>query len=165
MSVTAAQGFTAAGVKAGIKASGNHDLALVVNEGPAKVAAGVFTTNRFQAAPVVWSIDVLAGGSLDAVVLNSGGANACTGADGLADARAMAETTASVLKTTPKQVAVCSTGLIGVRLPMEAVRQGIVGAAERLTREGGSDAALAIMTTDTVSKQAAVTSEIGRAHV
>ena len=161
MSVTAAQGFTAAGVKAGIKASGNHDLALVVNEGPAKVAAGVFTTNRFQAAPVVWSIDVLAGGSLDAVVLNSGGANACTGADGLADARAMAETTASVLKTTPKQVAVCSTGLIGVRLPMEAVRQGIVGAAERLTREGGSDAALAIMTTDTVSKQAAVTSEAG----
>ena len=161
MSVTAAQGFTAAGVKAGIKASGNHDLALVVNQGPAKVAAGVFTTNRFQAAPVVWSIDVLAGGSLDAVVLNSGGANACTGADGLADARAMAETTASVLKTTPKQVAVCSTGLIGVRLPMEAVRQGIVGAAERLTREGGSDAALAIMTTDTVSKQAAVTSEAG----
>ncbi len=161
MSVTAAQGFTAAGVKAGIKASGNHDLALVVNQGPAKVAAGVFTTNRFQAAPVVWSIDVLAGGSLDAVVLNSGGANACTGADGLADARAMAETTASVLKTTPKQVAVCSTGLIGVRLPMEAVRQGIVGAAERLTPEGGSDAALAIMTTDTVSKQAAVTSEAG----
>ena len=161
MSVTAAQGFTAAGVRAGIKASGNHDLALVRNAGPKKVAAGVFTTNRFQAAPVVWSIDVLAGGSLDAVVLNSGGANACTGADGLADARAMAVATASALGTTPDQVAVCSTGLIGVRLPMDAVRGGIAGAAAALSAEGGMDAALAIMTTDTVSKQVALTSESG----
>ena len=161
MSVTAAKGFTAAGVKAGIKASGNHDLALVRNEGPAKVAAGVFTTNRFQAAPVVWSIDVLAGGQLDAVVLNSGGANACTGADGLADARAMAEATASALGTTPDQVAVCSTGLIGVRLPMDAVHAGIAAAAAGLAADGASDAALAIMTTDTVPKQAATTSEAG----
>ncbi|MDO5535313.1 MAG: bifunctional glutamate N-acetyltransferase/amino-acid acetyltransferase ArgJ [Propionibacteriaceae bacterium] len=161
MSVTAAKGFTAAGVKAGIKASGNHDLALVRNQGPRKVAAGVFTSNRFQAAPVVWSIDVLAGGSLDAVVLNSGGANACTGADGLADARAMAEATASALDTTPDQVAVCSTGLIGVRLPMDAVRGGIADAAAALSITGGTDAALAIMTTDTVSKQAATTSEAG----
>ena len=161
MSVTAAKGFTAAGVKAGIKASGNHDLALVRNEGPAKVAAGVFTTNRFQAAPVVWSIDVLAGGSLDAAILNSGGANACTGPDGLADAREMAEATASALGTTPEQVAVCSTGLIGVRLPMDAVRSGIATAAAELATDGGSDAALAIMTTDTVPKQAAVTSETG----
>lgn len=161
MSVTAAQGFTAAGVKAGIKASGNHDLALVRNEGPNKVAAGVFTTNRFQAAPVVWSIDVLTGGSLDAVVLNSGGANACTGPDGLADARAMAEATASALGTVPEQVAVCSTGLIGVRLPMDAVRSGITAAADALSTDGGADAALAIMTTDTVPKQAAFASESG----
>ncbi|WP_282007198.1 bifunctional glutamate N-acetyltransferase/amino-acid acetyltransferase ArgJ [Propioniciclava sinopodophylli] len=161
MSVTAAQGFTAAGVRAGIKASGNHDLALVRNDGPKKVASGVFTSNRFQAAPVVWSIDALADGSLDAVVLNSGGANACTGADGLADARAMAETTASALGTTAQQIAVCSTGLIGVRLPMDAVRGGIAEAAAALSSEGGADAAVAIMTTDTVSKQASTTSESG----
>ncbi len=161
MSVTAPQGFTAAGVKAGIKASGNHDLALVCNEGPQKVAAGVFTSNRFQAAPVVWSIDVLTEPTLDAVVLNSGGANACTGADGLADATAMAEATASALGTDPRQVAVCSTGLIGVRLPMDAVRSGITAAAAALATDGGADAALGIMTTDTVPKQAAFTSEGG----
>ncbi len=161
MSVTAPQGFTAAGVKAGIKASGNHDLALVRNEGPQKVAAGVFTSNRFQAAPVVWSIDVLTEPTLDAVVLNSGGANACTGADGLADATAMAEATASALGTDPRQVAVCSTGLIGVRLPMDAVRSGITAAAAALATDGGADAALGIMTTDTVPKQAAFTSEGG----
>lgn len=161
MSITAAKGFTAAGVKAGIKESGNHDLALVRNEGPQKVAAGVFTTNRFQAAPVVWSIDVLTEPTLDAVVLNSGGANACTGAPGLADARAMAEATASALGTTPRQVAVCSTGLIGVRLPMDAVTSGITTAAAALNRDGSGDAALAIMTTDTVPKQAAFSSEAG----
>ncbi|WP_342373311.1 bifunctional glutamate N-acetyltransferase/amino-acid acetyltransferase ArgJ [Propioniciclava soli] len=161
MSVTAASQFTAAGVAAGIKASGNPDLALVVNTGPERVAAGVFTSNRFQAAPVVWSIDALADGRADAVVLNSGGANACTGPDGLADAAAMAELTASALATTPDQVAVCSTGLIGVRLPMDAVAAGIADAAAQLSAEGGPDAARAIMTTDTVSKQAAVTSEAG----
>ncbi|MBK8462625.1 MAG: bifunctional glutamate N-acetyltransferase/amino-acid acetyltransferase ArgJ [Nigerium sp.] len=161
MSVTAARGFVAAGVRAGIKASGNRDLALVRNLGPSKTAAGVFTSNRFQAAPVVWSIDVLADGVLDAVVLNSGGANACTGPDGLADAAAMAAATATALGTAPREVAVCSTGLIGVRLPMNAVSAGIVSAAATLSEDGGEDAALAIMTTDTVPKKAAVTSEAG----
>lgn len=161
MSVTAASQFTAAGISAGIKATGKPDLALVVNTGPHRVAAGVFTSNRFQAAPVVWSIDALADGRLDAVVLNSGGANACTGPDGLVDARTMAELTASAVHTSPDKVAVCSTGLIGVRLPMDAVAAGISTAAHALSPQGGPDAARAIMTTDTVSKQAVVTSEAG----
>jgi len=161
VSVTASRKFLAAGVAAGLKSTGRRDVALVVNTGPRRVAAGVFTSNRFQAAPVVWSMDALAGGELDAVVLNSGGANACTGADGLADARAMAEATASALGTVPARVAVCSPGLIGVRLPMDAVRAGIAGAASELSPDGGADAALAIMTTDTVSKQASVTAEQG----
>ena len=161
MSVTAAQQFSAAGVKAGIKASGRHDLALVRNDGPKRVAAAVFTSNRFQAAPVVWSVAAVADGNLDAVVLNSGGANACTGADGFADAQAMAETTASAIGSSAQNVAVCSTGLIGVRLPMDAVLGGIATAAASATETGGPDAALAIMTTDTVPKMAAVTSEAG----
>ena len=161
MSVTTAQQFYAAGVKAGIKVSGRHDLALVRNDGPSRVAAAVFTSNRFQAAPVVWSVAAVADGTLDAVVLNSGGANACTGADGLADARQMAEATASAIGSTPENVAVCSTGLIGVRLPMDAVRSGIATAAEQAGPTGGQDAALAIMTTDTVPKLAEVTAEAG----
>ncbi|MFV0406031.1 MAG: bifunctional glutamate N-acetyltransferase/amino-acid acetyltransferase ArgJ [Propioniciclava sp.] len=161
MSVTGATAFSAAGVRAGIKESGKPDLALVVNTGPRRVAAGVFTSNRFQAAPVVWSMDALADGELDAVVLNSGGANACTGPEGLADARRMAELTAAELDTTPERVGVCSTGLIGVRLPMEAVEAGIGDAAAVLSSEGGPGAAEAIMTTDTVSKEAMVTTEAG----
>ena len=161
MSVTAAQGFTAAGIKAGIKASGRRDLALVVNNGPRRTAAAVFTSNRFQAAPVVWSIDAMSGGELDAVVLNSGGANACTGAPGLEDARAMASLTAAASGTRASRVGVCSTGLIGVRLPMEAVGSGIATAATLLSVEGGGDAAEAIMTTDTVSKQATAASGAG----
>ncbi len=161
MSVTVAKGFSAAGVAAGIKASGRRDLALVVNTGPSRVAAGVFTSNKFQAAPVVWSAATLAGGELDAVVLNSGGANACTGPAGFADAVDMAGATASALGVPPGRVAVCSTGLIGVRLPMDAVRQGIAAAASALSDEGGEDAAEAIMTTDTVSKQAVVLSSDG----
>lgn len=161
MSVTAARDFLASGVVAGIKSSGRRDLALVRNIGPRRVAAGVFTSNRFKAAPVIWSIDALAGGELDAVVLNSGGANACTGAEGLADARETAAATASVLGTEPSRVAVCSTGLIGVRLPMDAVLAGVEAAASALAVDGGADAAEAIMTTDTVNKQAATTSEAG----
>ena len=161
MSVTAARSFLAAGVQAGIKASGRRDLALVRNVGPKRVAAGVFTANRFKAAPVVWSMDALSGGELDAVVLNSGGANACTGADGLADARATAEAVAAHLETQPGRIGVCSTGLIGVRLPMAAVVAGVAAAAQELTVDGATAAAEAIMTTDTVSKQAAVTSEAG----
>ncbi|MFV0452919.1 MAG: bifunctional glutamate N-acetyltransferase/amino-acid acetyltransferase ArgJ [Propioniciclava sp.] len=161
MSVTAAHQFSAAGITAGIKASGAPDLALVVNTGPQRVAAGVFTSNRFQAAPVVWSMDALADGVLDAVVLNSGGANACTGADGLADARSMAETTAAALATTPDRIAVCSTGLIGVRLPMAAVTAGIGSAVTDISAHGGPEAARAIMTTDTVPKEAMVTTQAG----
>ncbi|MFE4633147.1 bifunctional glutamate N-acetyltransferase/amino-acid acetyltransferase ArgJ [Streptomyces sp. NPDC056773] len=154
MSVTAAQGFLAAGVAAGIKESGGPDLALVVNQGPSRAAAGVFTSNRVQAAPVHWSRRVLADGRISAVVLNSGGANACTGPAGAEDARAMAERTARATDTAPDEVAVCSTGLIGVRLPMDRVTAGIGTAAGLLSPGGGEDAAVAIKTTDSVHKTA-----------
>lgn len=154
MSVTAAQGFTAAGVTAGLKASGRPDLALVVNEGPDAHAAAVFTSNRFAAAPVIWSRQALADRRLAAVVLNSGGANACTGAAGLADAAQMAAWTAAEIGCGASDVAVCSTGLIGVRLPMDAVLTGIQLAAQDLAAAGGPSAAEAILTTDTVAKTA-----------
>ncbi|MBK8459321.1 MAG: bifunctional glutamate N-acetyltransferase/amino-acid acetyltransferase ArgJ [Micropruina sp.] len=154
MSVTTPQGFTAAGVAAGLKSSGRLDLALVVNNGPLAHAAAVFTSNRFQAAPVLWSRSAVADGRLAAVVLNSGGANACTGRAGLADAEKMAEWTAASLGCDVTDVAVCSTGLIGTRLPMERVLAGIEQAAQDLSGEGGPSAAEAIMTTDTVSKEA-----------
>ncbi|MFJ5807235.1 bifunctional glutamate N-acetyltransferase/amino-acid acetyltransferase ArgJ [Streptomyces sp. NBC_01426] len=154
MSVTAAQGFLASGVTAGIKESGDPDLALVVNRGPSRAAAGVFTSNRVQAAPVRWSRHALADGRLSAVVLNSGGANACTGPGGTEDAREMAERTARAVDAVPGEVAVCSTGLIGIRLPMDRVTDGIAAAAERLSPEGGEEAAVAIKTTDSVHKTA-----------
>lgn len=159
MSVTAAQGFLAAGVAAGIKSTGANDVTVVVNDGPSKVAAGVFTTNRIEAAPVTWSREVVADGRLDAVILNSGGANACTGPEGFADTKATAEHVAQTLtaggrdiKTT--DVAVCSTGLIGVRLPMDKLLSGADRAVAHLSSAGGEDAALGIMTTDSVPKQA-----------
>ncbi|MFE2477890.1 bifunctional glutamate N-acetyltransferase/amino-acid acetyltransferase ArgJ [Streptomyces sp. NPDC059389] len=154
MSVTAALGFLASAVSAGIKESGDPDLALVVNRGPSRAAAGVFTSNRVQAAPVRWSRRTLAGGRITAVVLNSGGANACTGPAGAADAQVMAEHTARAVDTGPDEIAVCSTGLIGVRLPMDRVNAGITAAADRLSPEGGEDAAVAIKTTDSVHKTA-----------
>ncbi|MER5758473.1 bifunctional glutamate N-acetyltransferase/amino-acid acetyltransferase ArgJ [Streptomyces sp. NPDC002082] len=154
MSVTAARGFLAGAVRAGIKESGDPDLALVVNRGPSRAAAGVFTSNRVQAAPVRWSRRVLADGRISAVVLNSGGANACTGPAGAEDARAMAERTALAVEAAPDEVAVCSTGLIGVRLPMDRVAAGITAAADRLSPEGGEEAAVAIKTTDSVHKTA-----------
>ncbi|MGW6857313.1 bifunctional glutamate N-acetyltransferase/amino-acid acetyltransferase ArgJ [Streptomyces xanthophaeus] len=154
MSVTAAQGFLAAGVAAGIKESGDPDLALVVNRGPSRAAAGVFTSNRVQAAPVRWTRRVLADGRLTAVVLNSGGANACTGPAGADDARLMAERTALAVDTAPDEVAVCSTGLIGLLLPMDRITAGIDTAAGRLSDAGGEDAAVAIKTTDSVHKTA-----------
>ncbi|WP_395366336.1 bifunctional glutamate N-acetyltransferase/amino-acid acetyltransferase ArgJ [Streptomyces sp. YH02] len=156
MTVTAARGFLASGVAAGIKTSGDPDLALVVNQGPAPAAAGVFTSNRIQAAPVHRSRRALAEGRVSAVVLNSGGANACTGPAGAADARTMAEQTALAVGVTPDDVAVCSTGLIGVPLPMDRITAGIALAAQRLTSEGGEDAAVAIKTTDSVHKTAVV---------
>ncbi|MEI7453491.1 MAG: bifunctional glutamate N-acetyltransferase/amino-acid acetyltransferase ArgJ [Actinomycetes bacterium] len=164
MSVTAAQGFIASGVKAGLKKSGNHDIALVVNQGPMFTAAGVFTSNRFKAAPVLWSQQVLLDQCIRSVVLNSGGANACTGAVGFADTHHTAEFVAEKLTALGTEVgageiAVCSTGLIGERLPMEKLLAGIAEATLLLSENGGDDAALAIMTTDTVPKKCVVTEE------
>lgn len=159
MSVTAPKGFRAAGIAAGIKASGGLDLALVVNEGPSRLAAGVFTRNQVKAAPVLWSAQVLTGRRLRAVVLNSGGANACTGPGGFQDTHATAERAAKVLDCGAIEVAVCSTGLIGERLPLDAVLAGIDAAAATLaaTPQAGLAAATAVLTTDTVPKQAAFT--------
>lgn len=154
MSVTFATGFRAAGVTAGLKASGKPDLALVINDGPINAAAGVFTSNRVKAAPVLWSEQVLKTGALKAVVLNSGGANACTGAEGFADTHHTAEYVAQLLNIAPIDVAVCSTGLIGERLNMDKIRSGIESAALALSDQSGPDAAVAIMTTDSVSKTA-----------
>jgi glutamate N-acetyltransferase/amino-acid N-acetyltransferase len=147
-------GFRAAGVVAGLKDSGLSDLALVVNEGPLRSAAGVFTANRVKAAPVLWSQQVLSAGQVDAVLLNSGGANACTGPDGFADTHRSAEAVASATGTGAARVAVCSTGLIGVRLPMDRLLPGIDSAVAALTPDGGDAAAEAIRTTDTVAKTA-----------
>ncbi|MEU1280953.1 bifunctional glutamate N-acetyltransferase/amino-acid acetyltransferase ArgJ [Streptomyces sp. NPDC005805] len=154
MTVTAARGFSASGVAAGLKTSGAPDLALVVNHGPSYAAAGVFTANRVQAAPVRWSRRVLEDGRLTAVVLNSGGANACTGTAGAEDTRMTAERAASVLDVETEDVAVCSTGLIGVRLPMDTLLPGVDAAAAALSPDGGEAAAIAVKTTDTVHKTA-----------
>ncbi|WP_369388173.1 bifunctional glutamate N-acetyltransferase/amino-acid acetyltransferase ArgJ [Streptomyces sp. CG1] len=168
MSVTAAKGFTAAGIAAGIKENGNPDLALVVNNGPRRAAAGVFTSNRVKAAPVLWSEQVLKGGELTAVVLNSGGANACTGPKGFQDTHATAEKVAESLNTAghdatgghaPGHVAVCSTGLIGVLLPMDKLLPGVDKAVAQLSPHGGEKAAIAIKTTDTVHKTSVVTKD------
>ncbi|MFF1867913.1 bifunctional glutamate N-acetyltransferase/amino-acid acetyltransferase ArgJ [Kitasatospora herbaricolor] len=161
MGVTAAKGFRAAGVTAGIKASGTPDLALVVNDGPSLAAAGVFTSNRVKAAPVLWSEQVLKGGRLSAVVLNSGGANACTGPLGFQDTHATAEKVAEELKVNAGEVAVASTGLIGLRLPMDLLLPGVEQAARALSDDGGEAAAIAIKTTDSVHKTAQVTSPAG----
>ncbi|OFI38296.1 bifunctional ornithine acetyltransferase/N-acetylglutamate synthase [Arthrobacter sp. SW1] len=154
MTITAPKGFRAAGVKAGIKASGNPDLALVVNDGPLKAAAAVFTSNRVAAAPVHWSRQVVSDGRVDAVVLNSGGANACTGPQGFQNTHATAEKVAELLGISASDVVVCSTGLIGEQLPMDKLLPGVEAAAAELSEDGGSAAAAAIMTTDTVSKEA-----------
>ncbi|NMM99886.1 N-acetylglutamate synthase [Bifidobacterium sp. DSM 109958] len=155
MSVTFAQGFSAAGVSAGISAvEGKKDLALVVNDGPLDVAAGVFTPNRFCAAPVQWSRKVVADGHLKAVILNSGGANACTGAAGYQQSVDTAEKVASLLGTEAQSIAVCSTGLIGELLPLDRVLAGAEAAFAALDdgEQAGADASHAIMTTDTKPK-------------
>lgn len=154
--VTAPAGFRAAGVTAGLKPSGRPDLALVVNDGPLQVAAGVFTSNRVVAAPVVWSRQAVSDGVASAVVLNSGGANACTGPEGFGDTHRTAEHAAQVLGVSAGDVLVCSTGLIGERLPMPLLLAGVDAAAAALAPDAGAQAAEAIMTTDTVSKTAAV---------
>lgn len=152
-------GFRAAGATAGLKASGRPDLALVVNDGPDHHAAAVFTTNRVEAAPVTWSRQVVADRRVDAVVLNSGGANACTGAQGFLDTHRTAEHAADVLGISAGDVVVCSTGLIGELLPMDKVTAGVDAAAAALSPSGHEDAAVAIKTTDTVHKVAAHTGE------
>ncbi|WP_370333965.1 bifunctional glutamate N-acetyltransferase/amino-acid acetyltransferase ArgJ [Mycolicibacterium hippocampi] len=161
--VTAPAGFRATGIAAGLKASGALDLALVFNEGPDHSAAGVFTRNKVKAAPVLWSQQVLTTGRLRAVVLNSGGANACTGPGGFQDTHATAEAVAAALsdwgtETGAIEVAVCSTGLIGDRLPMEKVLAGVEEIVHEMAGglSGGEEAARAIMTTDTVPKQVAL---------
>jgi len=156
MSVTAPRGFRAAGVAAGLKASGAPDLALVVNDGPDHHGAAVFTSNRVEAAPVTWSRQACLDGRVDVVVLNSGGANACTGPQGFADTHATAEYVAAALGVASHDVAVCSTGLIGELLPMPKVLTGVDAAVGALDADGGEDAAVAIRTTDTVHKQAVV---------
>jgi len=160
VSVTAAQGFRAAGVRAGLRAHGERpDVALVVNDGPTQVAAGVFTRNQVKAAPVLWSQQVLVEHDLRAVVLNAGGANACTGPDGFGDTHRTAEKVADVLRCGAIEVAVCSTGLIGERLPLSKLLAGVDAAAAELAdgEEAGTGAATAVLTTDTVDKQAART--------
>ncbi|MEU2033847.1 bifunctional glutamate N-acetyltransferase/amino-acid acetyltransferase ArgJ [Nocardia amamiensis] len=160
--VTAPLGFRAAGIAAGIKASGKPDLALVFNEGPEYPAAGVFTRNKVKAAPVLWSQQVLTGKRLRAVILNSGGANACTGPGGFQDTHKTAEELAAALsnwgtETGAGEIAVCSTGLIGDRLPMDKLIPAVTEIVHEMGGglSGGSDAAWAIMTTDTVPKEAA----------
>jgi glutamate N-acetyltransferase/amino-acid N-acetyltransferase len=161
--VTAPSGFRATGISAGIKASGRPDLALVFNEGPDHSAAAVFTRNKVKAAPVLWTQQVMTTGRLRAVILNSGGANACTGPGGFQDTHATAEAVAGALsewgtETGAIEVAVCSTGLIGDRLPMDKVLVGVKDIVQELAGglTGGTEAAEAIMTTDTVPKQIAL---------
>jgi glutamate N-acetyltransferase/amino-acid N-acetyltransferase len=159
--VTAPGGFSAAGVVAHIRSDGRADLALVRNEGPDFHAAGVFTSNRVFAAPVGWSRAAVADGRLVAVILNSGGANACTGEPGRADSAATAAAVAAEVGCEATDVAVCSTGLIGVRLPMPKLLDAIPTAVRELSVDGGNRAARAIMTTDTVPKEASVSDPSG----
>jgi glutamate N-acetyltransferase/amino-acid N-acetyltransferase len=152
MTVTAPGGFRAAGLAAGLKQAGQPDLAVVINDGPSDAAAGVFTTNRVKAAPVLWTQQVMRGGRVRAVVLNSGGANACTGPEGFADTHHTAERLAKALSVSAGEIAVCSTGLIGDRLPMDRLLPGVDSAAAAASAGGGAAAADAIRTTDTVPK-------------
>jgi glutamate N-acetyltransferase/amino-acid N-acetyltransferase len=156
MSVTTPAGFTAAGVTAGLKPSGRKDLALVVNHGPSYASASVFTANRCKANPVLWSQEVVKDGVVRAVVLNSGGANCYTGADGFQTTHAVAERVASGLGIGAVDVVVCSTGLIGLANDRDVLLKGVDDAVGSLSGEGGADAAAAIMTTDTVSKEVVV---------
>ena len=154
MSVTAAKGFLASGVSAGLKSSGKKDVALIVNIGPNYDAAAVFTSNKVKAAPVIWTQEVIKNKKLKAVVLNSGGANACTGPDGFADTHKSAEYVAELLSIGAIEVGVCSTGLIGNRLDMPKLIKGIEQAHQNLKNNGGDDAAEAIITTDSHKKTA-----------
>ena len=154
MSVTFPKGFRAAGVACGLKSSGNRDVALVQNLGPSKAVAAVFTSNRCKANPILWSQQVVSDGEAEAVLLNSGGANCYTGAQGFQTTHASAELVAELLQISSSDVVVCSTGLIGEQLDSAKLFSGIKSAHTELNELGGEDAALAIMTTDTVPKLA-----------
>lgn len=152
MTVTYPQGFMASGVVAGLKSSGKRDMALVVNLGPLDSAAAVFTSNRAQANPIIWSKEVLKDNQVTAIVLNSGGANCFTGAQGFQTTHATAEAVAAQLDLSSGDVVVCSTGLIGEQLPWDKLEAGIGSLVSELSIDGGSAAAEAIMTTDSVAK-------------
>ncbi len=154
MTVTAPAGFEAAGVACGLKSSGAADLALIVNRGPRRAAAAVFTSNRAKANPIIWSQQVIADGEVAAIVLNSGGANCFTGAQGFQTTHATAEAVAEALAVGAGEVLVCSTGLIGEQLDRDRLLAGVTAAAGALDGESGMDAARAIMTTDSVPKTA-----------
>lgn len=161
MSVTYPLGFRASGVVAGLKSSGDRDVSLVVNDGPLAVAGAVFTSNRIKAAPVLWTQECAKAGQFKAVVLNSGCANACTGPEGFADTHRTAEHVATLLGLAPLHVAVCSTGLIGKRLPMDLLIAGVDNAHAEMSIDGGLSAAMGIMTTDSVHKVATYESPAG----
>ena len=152
MSVTAPLGFRAAGAVAGLKASGDRDVAVVINDGPSRAAAATFTSNRVKAAPVLWTQQVVGGERVRAVALNSGGANACTGPLGFQDTHLTAERLADALGDSAGEIAVCSTGLIGERLAMDKILPAIDACVADASRGGGLAAADAIRTTDTVVK-------------
>ncbi|MEY4990976.1 MAG: bifunctional glutamate N-acetyltransferase/amino-acid acetyltransferase ArgJ [Actinomycetota bacterium] len=156
MSVTFAQGFLATGVRCGLKSSGNHDLALVVNQGPLKAGAAVFTTNRAKANPVLWSQEVIKDGQVEAILLNSGGANCYTGAEGFQTTHQSAELVANGLEISASDVLVCSTGLIGEQLDRTKLFSGVRDALGSLSEAGGELASLAIMTTDSVPKRSEI---------
>ncbi len=161
MSVSTPQGFAAAGVACGLKASGGKDLAIVVNRGPRHAAAAVFTSNRAKANPVLWSQQVIGDGVVSAIVLNSGGANCYTGTEGFQATHRTAELAAELLEVSSADILICSTGLIGEQLDLAKIEVGVTGACHALTGDaqsegGGHDAALAIMTTDTHPKEALV---------
>lgn len=157
MSITTPRGFRAAGVAAGLKSSGDKDVAVVVNDGPSAAAAAVFTSNRCKANPVLWSEQAIKGGAARAVVLNSGGANCYTGAEGFQLTHATAELAAELLDVAPIEVQVCSTGLIGLLNDRDDLLAGVRAAVDDLADDGGAEAARAIMTTDSVPKTAEVT--------
>lgn len=156
MTVTFANGFSAAGVVSGLKSSGNRDLAVVVNDGPLQHAAAVFTSNRCQANPIIWSQEAIKAGSVRAIVLNSGGANCYTGAEGFQTTHLTAEKAAQLLGVGASEILVCSTGIIGQQLDRAKILQGLEAAVPILssTSEAGSDVSLAIMTTDSKPKTA-----------
>jgi glutamate N-acetyltransferase/amino-acid N-acetyltransferase len=161
VSVTFAQGFEASGVACGLKSSGNKDLAVVVNRGPLKLAAAVFTTNRCQANPILWSMEVIKDQIVEAIVLNSGGANCYTGSEGFQNTHATAEQLAKLLGIAAGDVLVCSTGLIGEQLDRNKLIQGVNAAVATLEVTGGVAASEAIMTTDSVAKRAEAASAAG----